>query len=90
VSLQLWIVLTPNSSSEDFVDRVVGIYGPSGEAGGSQCFLKSNISGPGNPYKRTAALPIDIHTAKLSSDPGMVQSPPIVTLVDSAGSDGEV
>ena len=68
----------------------MGIYGPSGEAGGSECFLKSNITGPGIPYQRNAALPIDIHTAILSSDPGVVQSPPMGTLVDSAGTGGEI
>ena len=50
----------------------MGVYGPSGEAGGSECFLKSNISGPGNPYQYTGELPFEINSAKLTSDPGQV------------------
>ena len=51
----------------------LGVFGPSGPEGGSECFLKSAITGPGNPYQHNGP-PIDVHTAKLLSNPPQVQS----------------
>ena len=51
----------------------LGVFGPSGPDGGSECFLKSLISGPGNPYQHNAP-PIDVSTVQLLSDPGQVSA----------------